>query len=77
MSWRVLVTGRGFDATPAAKALLERAGCELVRSPYGGARFDHELGGDELVALLRGVDAYIAARRRSRVRSSSARRRSR
>jgi D-3-phosphoglycerate dehydrogenase / 2-oxoglutarate reductase len=60
MSWRVLVTARGFDATPAAGALLERAGCALVPSPYGGARFDHELGGDDLVALLRDADAYVA-----------------
>jgi D-3-phosphoglycerate dehydrogenase len=57
---RVLVTARGFDATPEASALLVRAGCELVPSPYGGARFDHDLGGDELVALLQGVEAYVA-----------------
>jgi D-3-phosphoglycerate dehydrogenase len=59
-SWRVLVTARGFDETPAARALLERAGCTFVASPYGGTRFDHELGGAELVALLHGVDAYVA-----------------
>ncbi len=58
--WRVLVTARGFDETPEARALLERAGCTFAASLYGGTRFDHELGGDELVALLHGVDAYIA-----------------
>ena len=60
MTWRVLATARGFDATPEAAALLERAGCEVVATPYGGSRFDYELGGDELVALREGIDAYIA-----------------
>ena len=58
--WRVVVTARGFDGTPEAAALLRDAGCELVTTPYSGARFDYELGGDALVALLEGADAYIA-----------------
>ncbi|HEV2737813.1 MAG TPA: phosphoglycerate dehydrogenase [Candidatus Elarobacter sp.] len=58
--WRVVATARGFDGTPEAAALLREAGCELVTTPYSGARFDYELGGDELVALLDGADAYIA-----------------
>jgi len=59
-SWRVVATARGFDGTPQAAALLRDAGCELVTTPYSGARFDYELGGDALVALLDGADAYIA-----------------
>lgn len=58
--WRVVVTARGFDGTPEAAALLRDAGCELVTTPYSGARFDYELGGDELVALLADADAYVA-----------------
>jgi D-3-phosphoglycerate dehydrogenase len=58
--WRVVVTARGFDGTPEAAALLRDAGCELVTTPYSNARFDYELGGDALVALLDGADAYIA-----------------
>ena len=58
--WRVVVTARGFDGTPEAAALLRGAGCELVTTPYSDARFDYELGGDALVALLDGADAYIA-----------------
>ena len=58
--WRVVVTARGFDGTPEAAALLRDAGCELVTTPYSSARFDYELGGDALVALLDGADAYIA-----------------
>lgn len=57
---RVLVTARGFDGTPQAAALLRGAGCEVVTTPYSGAQFDYALGGDELVELLRGCDAYIA-----------------
>jgi D-3-phosphoglycerate dehydrogenase / 2-oxoglutarate reductase len=60
VTWRVLATARGFDATPEAAALLQRAGCELVATPYGASRFDYELGGDALVGLLAGIDAYIA-----------------
>ena len=60
VNWRVVATARGFDGTPQAAALLRDAGCELVTTPYSGARFDYELGGDELVALLDGADAYIA-----------------
>jgi D-3-phosphoglycerate dehydrogenase len=59
-NWRVVATARGFDGTPEAAALLRDAGCELITTPYSGARFDYELGGDELVALLAGADAYIA-----------------
>ncbi len=58
--WRVVVTARGFDSTPEAAALVRDAGCELIATPYSGARFDYELGGDELVALLCDADAYIA-----------------
>jgi D-3-phosphoglycerate dehydrogenase len=60
VTWRVLTTARGFDATPQAAALLAGAGCEVVATPYSGSRFDFELGGDRLVALLEGIDAYIA-----------------
>ncbi len=60
MTWRVLTTARGFEATPEAAALLKRAGCEVVATPYSGSRFDYELGGDALVALLDGIDAHIA-----------------
>jgi D-3-phosphoglycerate dehydrogenase len=59
-NWRVVATARGFDGTPEAAALLRDAGCELVTTPYSDARFDYELGGDALVALLDGADAYIA-----------------
>ena len=59
-NWRVVVTARGFDATPEAAALLRDAGCDVVTTAYSGARFDYELGGDELVALLDGADAYVA-----------------
>lgn len=59
-NWRVVATARGFDGTPEAAALLRDAGCELVTTPYSGGRFDYELGGDALVALLDGADAYIA-----------------
>jgi D-3-phosphoglycerate dehydrogenase len=59
-SWRVVVTARGFDGTPEAAAVLRDAGCELVTTPYSGARFDYELGGDALAALLADADAYIA-----------------
>ena len=59
-NWRVVATARGFDATPEAAALLRDAGCELVTTPYSGGRFDYELGGDDLVALLAGADAYVA-----------------
>ncbi len=31
-----------------------------MATPYSGSRFDFELGGDRLVALLEGIDAYIA-----------------
>ncbi|HWT06050.1 MAG TPA: phosphoglycerate dehydrogenase [Xanthomonadales bacterium] len=58
--WRVVTTARGFDGTPEAAALLRDAGCDLVTTPYSDARFDHELGGDELAALLADADAYIA-----------------
>jgi D-3-phosphoglycerate dehydrogenase / 2-oxoglutarate reductase len=58
--WRVVATARGFDGTPEAAALLRDAGCELITTPYSDARFDYELGGDELVALLANADAYIA-----------------
>lgn len=60
MSWRVLATARNFRSTPAAVALLEDAGCVLVRSEYGGPAGDHALGGEELIALLRDADAYVA-----------------
>ena len=56
----MVATARGFDGTPEAAALLRDAGCELVTTPYSGARFDYELGGDELAALLEGADAYVA-----------------
>jgi D-3-phosphoglycerate dehydrogenase / 2-oxoglutarate reductase len=59
-NWRVVATARGFDGTPEAAALLRDAGCDLVTTPYSGARFDYELGGDALVAVLDGADAYIA-----------------
>jgi D-3-phosphoglycerate dehydrogenase len=59
-SWRVVTTARGFDGTPEAAAVLRDAGCELVTTPYSGARFDYELGGDALAALLAEADAYIA-----------------
>ncbi|MEA2786881.1 MAG: D-3-phosphoglycerate dehydrogenase / 2-oxoglutarate reductase [Candidatus Eremiobacteraeota bacterium] len=59
-NWRVVATARGFDGTPEAAALLRDAGCELVTTPYSAGRFDYELGGDELVALLAGADAYVA-----------------
>jgi D-3-phosphoglycerate dehydrogenase len=59
-TWRVVTTARGFDGTPEAAALLRDAGCELITTPYSGARFDHELGGDALAALLADADAYIA-----------------
>ena len=59
-NWRVVATARGFDGTPQAAALLRDAGCELVTTPYSGARFDYELGGEELAALLDGADAYVA-----------------
>jgi D-3-phosphoglycerate dehydrogenase / 2-oxoglutarate reductase len=58
--WRVVATARGFDGTPEAAALLRDAGCDLVTTPYSDARFDHELGGDKLAALLADADAYIA-----------------
>ncbi len=58
--WRVVASARGFDGTPEAAALLRDAGCELITTPYSGARFDYELGGDELAALLANADAYIA-----------------
>jgi D-3-phosphoglycerate dehydrogenase len=58
--WRVVVTARGFDGTPQAAAVLRDAGCELVTTPYSAGRFDYELGGDALVALLADADAYIA-----------------
>lgn len=60
MSWRVLCTARGFDRTPEAIALLEAAGCAFVRTPYCGDRFDYELTGESLIALLDGIDGYIA-----------------
>jgi len=59
-SWRVVATARGFDGTPEAAARLRAAGCELITTPYSDARFDFELGGDALVALLEGADAYVA-----------------
>jgi D-3-phosphoglycerate dehydrogenase len=58
--WRVVATARRFDGTPEAAAVLRDAGCELVTTPYSGSRFDYELGGAELVALLADADAYIA-----------------
>jgi D-3-phosphoglycerate dehydrogenase len=58
--WRVVTTARGFDGTPQAAALLRDAGCDLVTTPYSDARFDYELGGDALAALLADADAYIA-----------------
>jgi D-3-phosphoglycerate dehydrogenase len=60
MTWRVLCTARGFEGSPEAIELLERAGCELVRTPYSDKRFDYELTGDELVELLAEADGYIA-----------------
>ncbi len=59
-NWRVVATARGFDGTPEAATLLRDAGCELVTTPYSGGRFDYDLGGDELGALLADADAYIA-----------------
>jgi D-3-phosphoglycerate dehydrogenase len=56
----VLCTARGFERTPEAIALLEAAGCTFVRTPYCGDRFDYELTGEPLIALLDGADAYIA-----------------
>jgi D-3-phosphoglycerate dehydrogenase len=60
VSWQVLCTARGFERTPEAIALLEAADCTFVRTPYCGDRFDYELTGEPLVALLDGADAYIA-----------------
>jgi len=60
MSWRVLCTARGFERTPEAIALLEGAGCAFVPTPYCGDRFDYELTGEPLIAMLDGIDAYIA-----------------
>jgi D-3-phosphoglycerate dehydrogenase len=57
--WRVLCTARGFEGTAEAVALLKDAGCELITSEYSRARFDYELGGDQLVAMLEGADAYL------------------
>ncbi len=57
--WRVLCTARGFEGTTEAVALVKDAGCELITTEYSGARFDYELGGAELIGLLRDADAYI------------------
>jgi D-3-phosphoglycerate dehydrogenase len=58
--WRVLVTARRFNSTPEALDVFARAGCEVVPSDYGSEKGDHDLGGDELVALLQDVDAIAA-----------------
>jgi D-3-phosphoglycerate dehydrogenase len=57
---RVLCTARGFEQSPEAIALLETGGCTFVRTPYSGSLFDYELTGVPLIALLTGMDAYIA-----------------
>ena len=59
MAWRVLVTAREFASTVAARELLEQGGCELVRTSYGSAVGDYDVGEEDLIELLRGVDAFI------------------
>ncbi|HAH95773.1 MAG TPA: hydroxyacid dehydrogenase [Firmicutes bacterium] len=55
MTWRVLVTPRTFGATEGRAAqLLQEAGCELMRNPYGRL-----LTEDEMIALIPEADGII------------------
>ncbi len=57
MGWRVLVTVPAFETTGiAAAALLTEAGCDVVSAKNAGFP-----GGPDLVKLLAGFDAVIAA----------------
>lgn len=52
---KVLVTARSFAKSPEARAVLEQAGCEMIFNPY-----DRPLTEDELVELIKGMDALVA-----------------
>ena len=57
MGWRTLVTARAFWVSGQdANAALERAGCEVVRSPEAGP-----VPEDQLIGLLRDCDAIIGS----------------
>jgi phosphoglycerate dehydrogenase-like enzyme len=57
MGWRVLVTARAFWVSgDAARKDLEDAGCVVVDSPKAGP-----VPGPELIALLQGCQAVVAA----------------
>jgi len=55
MTKKVLITARSFARSPAAKAVLADAGCELVFNPH-----DRPLAEDELILLISGMDALVA-----------------
>ncbi len=57
MSWKVLITARGFKpAGEQARELLRKAGCEIILPPKFGP-----LKGDELTDALNGMDAVLAS----------------
>ena len=57
MSWKVVITARGFKpAGEQARELLRKAGCEIILPPKFGP-----LKGEELTQTLNGMDAVVAS----------------
>ncbi|HNV35059.1 MAG TPA: phosphoglycerate dehydrogenase [Bacillota bacterium] len=55
MTMRILVTPRTFGKSdPVPLAMLEEAGCEVIRNPHGRVMTE-----DEMVMMVRGVDGII------------------
>jgi len=57
MSWKVVITARGFKpAGEQARELLQKSGCEIILPPKFGP-----LKGAELTGALNGMDAVLAS----------------
>jgi D-3-phosphoglycerate dehydrogenase len=54
MTWRVLATPRTFAGDERAEQLLQEAGCQLIRNPYGRL-----LTEDEMITLISEIDGII------------------
>lgn len=60
MTYTVLITARYFNEDPTPLEYLQRHGCAIVPSEYGGEQDDRKITEEEAIRLLQGVDALIA-----------------